>query len=327
MNRCIGCGAILQTKDKDKIGYIPEEKVNDAKLCERCFRILHYNDLKIVDLPKAKEVLSIINKKGNFAFFLVDLLNINLEVLSTYKNIEIPKCLIISKADFIPKYINKNNIKIWLKEEYGIEEEIIFLSAVKNQNISAISNILESKCLNKAYLLGYTNSGKSTLVNCLKNDNSVTTSLVPNTTIDFINVKLDNNITLIDSPGFLYEENLYEKDDLLFIKKVNPKTFIKPITFQLKKGASIVIEDKIRIENKSEKCNMTLYMSNLLDIKKIYDKNELLKNLENVNIRVKKNQDIVIKGIGFINCKSNAELNVYIKGQNFIEVRNSFFGR
>ena len=327
MNRCIGCGAILQTKDKDKVGYIPKEKIDEAKLCERCFRILHYNDLKIIDLPKAKEVLSIVNSKGEFAFFLVDLLNINSEVLSTFNNIKISKCLIISKVDFIPKYINKNNIKIWLKEEYGIEEDIIFLSAVKNHNVNAISNILESKGLNNAYLLGYTNSGKSTLVNCIKNDNSVTTSLVPNTTIDFIKVKLDNNITLIDSPGFLYEENLYEKDDLIFIKKVNPKIFIKPITFQLKKDASIVIEDKIRIENNSEKCNMTLYMSNLLDIKKIYDKNELLKNLENVNIKVKKNQDIVIKGIGFINCKSNAELNVYIKGKNFIEVRNSFFGR
>lgn len=327
MNRCIGCGAILQTEDKNSIGYIPKEKINDAKLCERCFRILHYNDLKLVDLPETNEVLSIVNKKGKFAFFLVDLLNINLEVISTYRDIKIPKCLIISKVDFIPKYINKNNIKLWLKEEYGIKEEIIFLSAAKNQNVHAIDSVMEEKNVKEAYLLGYTNSGKSTLVNRLTNENNITTSLVPNTTIDFIKIKLENQLSLIDSPGFLYKNNLYEKDDIVFIKKINPKTFIKPITFQLKKGASILIEDYIRIENNSDKCNMTLYMSNLLDIKKVYDKNGLLKDLSQINVMIKKNQDLVLKGIGFINCKSEANLNIYIKGEEFIEIRNSFFER
>jgi len=327
MNRCIGCGAIFQTEDKNAIGYIPKEKLEDSKLCERCFRILHYNDLKIVELPKTKEVLGFVNKKGKFAFFLVDLLNINLEVLETYRNIKVPKCLIISKVDFIPKYIKKNNIKIWLKEEYGINEEIIFLSAVKNHNISSISSILEKNSIKEGYLLGYTNSGKSTLINRIKNENNITTSLIPNTTLDFINIKLENNLTLIDSPGFLYENPIYDANDIVFIKKLNPKTFIKPITFQLKKGASITVENILRIENVSDKCNLTFYMSNLLDIKKIYEKNNTLKNLETISLETKKNQDLVIKGVGFINVKSNAKLNIYIKDKEYIEVRNSFFER
>ena len=49
MKRCIGCGAVLQTKNEKSIGYIPKEKKESAKLCLRCFRILHYNDLKMVD--------------------------------------------------------------------------------------------------------------------------------------------------------------------------------------------------------------------------------------------------------------------------------------
>ena len=56
-------------------------------------------------------------------------------------------------------------------------------------------------------------------------------------------------------------------------------------------------------------------------------KNEFLKDLENLSVDIKKNQDIVIKGIGFINCKSDATVKIYINGKNFIEVRNSFFGR
>ena len=42
MTKCIGCGAELQSNDKNLKGYIPLEK-SDAIYCERCFRIQHYN--------------------------------------------------------------------------------------------------------------------------------------------------------------------------------------------------------------------------------------------------------------------------------------------
>ena len=167
MNRCIGCGAILQTKKKEQIGFIPKDKYDYAKLCERCFRILHYNDLKVVELKNSKRVLESVNKKSSFVFFVSDLLNINTEVLNNYKAIKIPKCFVVSKVDFIPKYIKKENIKIWLREEYKIEEKIIFLSALKNQNIHSIVSVMHENQVSEAYLVGYTNTGKSTLVNRL----------------------------------------------------------------------------------------------------------------------------------------------------------------
>jgi hypothetical protein len=327
MNKCIGCGALLQDKDKNSLGYIPKEKYNDKKLCERCFRLLHYNDLKVVDLPENKDVLKSVNESHKFVFFLCDLLNINSEVMATYNSLDNPKCLIVSKIDFIPKYINKEKIKEWLKDEYKVNEKIIFLSALKNQNISAISDTMIEENIKEAYLVGYTNSGKSTLVNHLMKTNQITTSLLPNTTIDFIKIKLDNDLTLIDSPGFLYQESIFNKDDVVFIKKINPKTFVKPITYQLKSNASIIIEDKIRIENKSDKCNLTIYMSNLLDIKKVYEKNDSLTNLNKKSLKVLKNQDIVIKGLGFINVKSNANINIYMENPNLVELRDSFFER
>lgn len=327
MNRCTGCGALLQTENKEKLGYIPKEKYENSKLCERCFRILHYNDLKIIDLPKTKEILKIVNASNSFAFFLVDLLNINKEVLDTYKNITIPKCLIVCKIDFIPKYIKKEKIKNWLQEEYKVLDDIIFLSAKKNVNMHGVLSILQVKNIKTAYLMGYTNVGKSTLINRFQENSLITTSLVPNTTVDFIKIQLEDGVCLIDTPGFQYQKTVYLKDDITFIKKVNPKWAIKPVTFQLKKGASIVIEKDIRIENKTESCNLTFYMSNLLSLKKVYEKNEALKNLNKVDIHVKRNEDIVIKGLGFINVKSDSFLLIYIKDPELIEIRNSFFER
>ena len=46
MNKCIGCGVILQDKFEQKLGYT---KNIEAKYCERCFRIKNYSDYKLVD--------------------------------------------------------------------------------------------------------------------------------------------------------------------------------------------------------------------------------------------------------------------------------------
>ena len=40
MNKCTGCGIILQIVDKTKPGYTLKI---DNELCERCFKIKHYN--------------------------------------------------------------------------------------------------------------------------------------------------------------------------------------------------------------------------------------------------------------------------------------------
>lgn len=326
MNKCIGCGAILQIEDKNKNGFIPKEKQEGAKYCLRCFRIIHYNDLKVLELNNKTEVLSVVNQKGKFAFFLADLFNINSEVLATYHKIKIPKCFIVSKIDFIPKDINKNKIKEWLAKEYKVKEDILFLSALKGYNMHCINKMMDAHGIKKAYLLGYANSGKSTLLNKLTKEEVITTSIVPNTTIDFIPIKIDANKTIMDSPGFLYEDALY-KNNLSLMKKVNLKTKMKPITFQLKRGMSILIEEFVRIENRSEKCNVTIYMSNLLDIKKIYEKNTSLKNSKEKEVSILKNQDLVFKGLGFIHSKSNANLKIYMEKMDSMEVRNSFFER
>ena len=45
MNKCTGCGVVLQNVNQDEIGY---SKNIDANLCERCFIIINYNEYKEV---------------------------------------------------------------------------------------------------------------------------------------------------------------------------------------------------------------------------------------------------------------------------------------
>ena len=76
---------------------------------------------------------------------MIDLLNINTETINTFKKINCNKTLIISKLDIIPKSIKESLIIEWLKEEYNIENNIIFLSTKKNINTKQLIKMLTTK--------------------------------------------------------------------------------------------------------------------------------------------------------------------------------------
>ena len=58
MNKiCFGCGAKLQSVDKEKIGYIPENKIDNSSYCMRCFRMIHYGEQAVVNTPKDNGLL------------------------------------------------------------------------------------------------------------------------------------------------------------------------------------------------------------------------------------------------------------------------------
>lgn len=326
--RCIGCGIKLQSEDREKIGYIRKEKIEDSKYCQRCFRMMHYNENNVIALPKdQKYILDSANKTNNYVFFLVDFFNLNYEVINTFKKIKNKKTLIISKIDLIPKSFNFNKIIDWLRNTYQIDSNIIYLSTIKNFNTNKLFDILDDNNKKSCYIMGYTNAGKSTLINKLKNDNrnTINTSLIPNTTLDFINIYIDEYL-FTDSPGFVLQNNIYLSNELGFIKKISSKKFIKPGNYQLKKNSSILIENKMRITNLDDLNSFTFYMSNNLKLQKVFENNDRLMEYPLKTYHVKKNTDVVIKGLGFINIKKECDINIYIQNHNIIEFRKSFLG-
>lgn len=325
--KCIGCGTILQTTQQNEKGYIREDKYKDSSYCERCFKIIHYNERIVTNLDNINNyILEEVNKKAKYVYFLVDLLNINQESLSTFKKITSPKTLIISKLDIIPKSIKESKIINWLKEQYNIKEEILFQSSKKNINTKTILNKLENKNIKEVYILGFTNAGKSTLINNLTNatnENKITTSSIPNTTIDFIKIKLDN-ITIIDSPGFTNKTTIYKPEEFDLIKRVMPRTFLKPTTYQVKPISSILIEDKIRLQS-SINNSLTFYISNAINVERVFDNNTNLLDKDIISIDIPDNSDLVIKSLGFINIKKACTLTIHADNKELFEIRKSMF--
>ena len=79
MNKCIGCGATLQDKYTEQVGYT---KSLDIKLCERCFRINNYNDYKLINKDSSSfiDILKNINKTNDLVILVIDLFNIKSKV-------------------------------------------------------------------------------------------------------------------------------------------------------------------------------------------------------------------------------------------------------
>jgi len=309
IKKCSGCGSVLQHKEPKTVGYTPKE---NAKLCERCFKLKNYNQKEIINLKYNNEdILNILNNDSEVVFFITDFLNLNQETLELYKKIKKEKYLVINKIDYIPYSINLEKYKDYLLKTYDIKEKIIFVSALKNYNLNELNNKFLS--YKKSYICGFTNSGKSTIINgiCKMNgkDSLILESLMPNTTLDVIKIKLDGSIYIFDTPGFTLNGE-FEIDTY-------PKKYIKPITIQTKENEIIQIGENKYIYSE-QKNSFTFYMSQNIKIKKIYKDNIKFE----YDYKINKNSDVIINNYGFINIKNECNIKT-----NFMvnEVRHSMF--
>ncbi len=308
---CPGCGSTIQYKDPRKIGYSPKK---DAKLCERCFKLKNYNKREVIDLKYNNEdIIDLVSNKDGAIFFITDFLNLSNNVLETFKKINHHnKYLVINKIDYIPYSISLDSYKDYIKETYKIKNDIFLISAFKKTNLNTLINKIKE--YKNSYICGYTNSGKSTIINEIckaygKNSN-ILSSLMPNTTLDIIKIRLDENIHIFDTPGFI---NDYE-----FIEDNFPKKYIKPVTLQIKENDIIKLGNDIFIQCDKNINSFTFYVSDLVNVKKVYNIN-FNKNSE---IEVDSNSDLIIYGYGFINIKNKCKICL---NTNNYEVRKSYF--
>ena len=281
MNKCTGCGVTLQNTNSKELGFT---KNITSSLCERCFRIINYNEYKEVIKQNSEfiQILKKIDSTKNLVLLVIDLLNIN-EYEKIIKNITNDKIVILTKRDLLPKSVKDEKLINYIKNIKNVKD-VVVISSNKNYNFDSLyEKINLYKKSNDVYVVGYTNSGKSSMINKIiynysSNETKITTSLLPNTTVDLIKVKINDSLTLIDTPGILDDGNIINYLDKKEIKKLLPKKEIKPITYQLKKQTTLIIDNILRIDSITDS-NITIFMSNLFNIERFY-KTEKLNDLD-----------------------------------------------
>lgn len=307
--KCIGCGSILQDKDINKDGYVLD--VNDS-ICQRCFRIKYYNEYKITTRNN-EDYLNIINSitEKDLVLYVTSLFDIRLDFIDSFKNV----IVVLTKRDILPKSIKDSKIIEYVKSRYKcLDIEVI--SSIKNYNLDSLfDKIKKYKRQGDVYVVGTTNSGKSTLINKLIKNYSdsnieITSSLYPSTTLDKIEINIDD-IKIVDTPGLINDGSIINYIDNKVLKCITPKKEIKPRTYQLKGKGSIIIDNIVRIDYDTKDTSMTIYIANGINItfagkdnNKLHDMNRQVFNIDN-------NKDIVISDLCFIKFTKEVKLDIY----------------
>ena len=211
---CPGCGVPLQNQDPDRPGYLPD---CDMKVCQRCFRLMHYNDALhlTVSTQDYMRMLSELQTKRALILLMVDVLDFpsslfpNLSQLLSHRSIVL---IVGNKADLLS---DTEKGELWKKySEFILTEakrsslkgckikDVHFISAKTGRGVDKLVDHIMKDWRNRGdiYLLGCTNVGKSSLFNqlmkliCgsdkLDHTSPATISRWPGTTLDLLKFPL-----------------------------------------------------------------------------------------------------------------------------------------
>lgn len=323
MTKCVGCGAVLQNVDENSQGFT---RNIDNPLCQRCFNIKHYNSYISVEKENSEylKILEKIKKTNDLVVLVADLFSLN-----SLNEIDLPNPVIlaVTKEDLLPRNTDEIRFLNKLSSKLNIVGKIV-VSSKNNKNLDELYDlILKNKKSKNVYVAGFTSSGKSTLINKMvynygNNPYEITTSVLPSTTLDLIEVVINDDLVLIDTPGLLDEGSIVLSASKELFKKIVPRKEIRPIVIQVKRGQTIIVDDIFRIDVKKTG-SLVFFMSNELKIMRYYKENNKLKNLKKIKFNKLDGMDIVIKGLGFIKIKEIDELELYVPDNINVSRRKS----
>lgn len=256
---CYGCGQILQDEDESKPGYVPEKILSGKEniLCQRCFRLQHYNTNSEVQLVQEDylTILRSIAKEDALLVYVIDVFNFETSMIHNFnKYLNNQKVLVLAnKRDLIPSSVKDDKLLNWIRNklnDYGLKNiiDIIMSSGQTNYNVDLILNKIDELREGKdVYIIGNANVGKSTFINSLlknysnETTNFITTSSFPGTTLNVIRIPLDMSSYIYDTPGIIQKDSMLYAVEPRILKYIMPRKEIKPLTFQLRSAQSLIL--------------------------------------------------------------------------------------
>lgn len=343
MKACAGCGIAIQTEDKSKPGFAPLQALKRDKIvCQRCFRITHYNEISSVSLDN-KDYRAIVNSISEHDALVVMLIDLFDVAGSWIKGIDKavgnnPILLVANKIDLFPLSITIDKIQSWLLKEAksrGLHPvDIVVISASKGYEFDELVEKMENHRKDRnVYVVGAANVGKSTMINRLIKDygegldHELTTSPYPGTTLQTVHIPLDDGSELIDTPGIINERQMSHLIAPEEIPLITPSKPIDPIVYQLNDQQTIFIGGLVRVDFvKGNRQSFVFYVAKHLNLHRtklenaaeLYEnhKGELLSppSTSNLNrlpamekhefvVRNGEEKDIVISGLGWVAIK------------------------
>ena len=349
---CIGGGSTIQTIDKTGLGFTPQSALEKGLetgevYCQRCFRLRHYNEITDVQLTD-DDFLKLLHEVGDsdaLVVNVIDIFDFNGSVIPGLPRFVSGNDVILvgNKKDILPKSVKPGKISQWLMErahEEGLRPVDVVLTSAQNKHAikEVIDKIEHYRKGRDVYVVGVTNVGKSTLINAIIQEitgdqNVITTSRFPGTTLDKIEIPLDDGSYIYDTPGIIHRHQMAHYLTAKNLKYVSPKKEIKPKTYQLNPEQTLFLGGLGRFDFiAGEKQGFTAFFDNELKLHRtklegasdFYDKHlgtlltppnnkekeDFPKLVQHV-FTIKDKTDLVISGLGWIRVTGTAKVAVW----------------
>ena len=359
--KCFGCGATIQSDNEKHIGYVPKSAMNNENvLCQRCFQLKNYHRLQESHMTKDDflNILQKIGEKDCLVVYMIDLFDFQGSLIQgLMRHIAYNDVLVLAnKRDILPKSVKEKKLEHWVRrqlKEEGIKPlDVIVTSGKKNMNLDHIyESILELRKGRDVYVVGVTNVGKSTFINSLlkhyaqvEDEYLITVSEFPGTTLNLIEIPLDDQTTLYDTPGIINETQMTHLLNVKDIKKIIPQSELRPMGYQLNTMQTLYFGGLGRIDYlQGEKASFIAYFSKNLKIHRtktinaddLYNRHQALQyeiegietisQMKTYEFTLPRGKcDIVISGLGFITINSNGgKVSVKVPPQISVMIREA----
>lgn len=250
---CKGCGAHLQTTDPKRIGYTPKE---NSEYCQRCFRLMHYDDLT-VSMKQGIDpdvVMKRISESNALILWIVDLFDFEAGIIPGLNRQLIGKdiIMVLTKRDILPETLSEEKIARFVfsrLKEMGITiKTLILTSKLERMGVEEVKSAVNLYRKNRdVIVMGKANSGKSTLLNNLLGNNTLTMSRYPGTTLDFNEIEIDG-VKYIDTPGIEITHSILMEVEEEDLKEILPSRTLKPLVYQVNRDQSFAIGGLARVD-------------------------------------------------------------------------------
>ncbi|WZY00935.1 ribosome biogenesis GTPase YqeH [Bacillus sp. FSL W7-1360] len=281
---CSGCGIAIQTDDPQQLGYAPKVAcARDVVVCRRCYRLTHYNEMQPVQMSDDdfSELFQTLYDKHALIVKVIDVFDVHGSWITGLQRFvgRNQVLLVANKVDLLPKSTNRGKVRHWLKKmaaDFGLKPvDVLLMSAETGENVEDVCAHIDTYRRGRdVYVVGCTNVGKSSFINDILSRSAkdahpplVTTSHFPGTTLQFIEIPLEDERMLVDTPGLINRHQMAHLLSPESLKAVTPKKELKPRVYQLQEEQTLFLGGLARLDfKKGAPASFIVYAANSVPI-------------------------------------------------------------
>lgn len=285
ISRCSSCGAVLQDDNKNEAGYISPSRLQkhiEEMTCDRCYNLRHYNaSSNEFDADYKKIIANAVNCEA-LIVYVVDLFSFEPSLIPNISQYLGDNVLVIlNKRDLLPSSKPDSEIleesKRRLAADHIYPKDIVLFSSYSGLNVQKLFETMNRLRKGKdVYFIGSFLVGKSSIVTEMlrqyrnETDRMITTKQVEGTVLDVMEIPLDEDSSMYDTPGIYNPSSILNQLERDTYKYIIPREEIKPREIVLEQGQYLMFGSIacLGVESNS-KLDLVLYASNSLEINKI----------------------------------------------------------